>query len=177
MSTPAGEPLGDYGVVPEFALVERSGRPLGRGDLAGRPWVANFIFTRCPGICPTLSKGMAELERRVEARARLLSITVDPAHDDPTALTEYAGRFHASKDGWLFATGEPEAVRSLVSKGFHLAIAESPLGEKDPDGPITHSDRVALVGPDLRIRRYYRGTDGDWIERLLADLERLEAEA
>jgi hypothetical protein len=58
-----------------------------------------------------------------------------------------------------------------VSEGFHLAAARVVAAE----GPmITHSDRIALVDPELRIRRYYAGGDGGWIDDAVRDLEALE---
>lgn len=163
--------LPDYGLVPDFSLVERSGRPLGRADLAGAPWFADFVFTRCSGTCPLLSARMAELQRRVGDGVRLVSISVDPAYDTPAVLSEYAGRFGASPDRWLFVTGEVTAVRRLVAEGFRLSVVQKEGAEGD--GAITHSDRIALIDRDLRIRRHYIGTEKGWIEEALRDLERL----
>ncbi|MGH7820623.1 MAG: SCO family protein, partial [Candidatus Binatia bacterium] len=72
-ATGATEPLPDYGLVPEFALTERSGRAIRRADLAGRPWFASFIFTRCQATCPVLSARMAELRARIGDDVRLVS--------------------------------------------------------------------------------------------------------
>jgi protein SCO1/2 len=178
LAAPDAGSLADYGTVPDFELVERSGRAVRRSDLAGRPWIADFVFTRCSGVCPLLSARMAKLEAELEARpgdrARLVSISVDPAHDTPAALTEYAGRFARSSDRWLFLTGPVADVRRLVTDGFHLAAADA-SGAGDP-GALTHSDRVALVDPSLTIRRYYFGTDERWVEEALADLDRLARE-
>src|SRR5262249_24304070 len=74
------------GAIPSFDLVERSGRRVSRADLAGRPWVADFIFTRCSGTCPAISTRMAELRRKLRDQglsARLVSFSVDPTHDTP----------------------------------------------------------------------------------------------
>ncbi len=158
----------ELGTVPDFELVERSGRLVRAADLKGRPWIADFVYTRCDGVCPALSARMARLQERLTADVSLVSFSVDPAHDTPAVLRDYASRFRAAPDRWLFLTGDVATVRSLVSEGFHLAIAGA-----DHGGPITHSDRIALVDRDLRIRRYYDGMDDDWIESVLRDLESL----
>ncbi|MGH7859065.1 MAG: SCO family protein [Candidatus Binatia bacterium] len=163
------EPLPDYGLVPEFELTERSGRAIRSAELAGRPWFANFIFTRCQGTCPVLSTRMAELRERIGDDVRLVSFSVDPLHDTPGVLSDYARRLHAPERQWLFVTGGVAELRALVTDGFHLSAAESASG-----GEITHSDRVALVDGDFRIRRYYLGTEKSWIDEAVRDLARLQ---
>lgn len=176
-SAPPSTSLPQLGTVPDFRLIERSGRVVTRSDLAGRPWVADFIFTRCGSICPALSGQMARLQHALEEQATeatLVSFTVDPAHDTPPVLSEYAERFRASSGGWLFLTGERKQLHELIGQGFRLAIAErSPAEAGDSGDLITHSDRFVLVDAELRIRGYYRGTEPDTIPQLLRDLARL----
>lgn len=165
------------GPVPAFTLVERSGSPLSRDDLAGQPWVADFIFTRCTGMCPALSTRMAELRRQLRVQglhARLVSFSVDPAHDTPDVLRDYAARFAADDDGWLFVTGDRAALYQLIGQGFRLSVAErSPEQATDGGELITHSDRFVLVDAEERIRGYYHGSDPDTVPALLRDLARL----
>jgi protein SCO1/2 len=164
-----------YGTVPAFALVERSGKTVTAGDLAGRVWVADFIFTDCHGMCPGLSTTLAALLQHLAARGETavtaVSFTVDPTRDDPATLRRYAERFGADPARWLFLTGERAAVEQLVRDGFHLSIAELPPGERErsPE-PITHSDRFVLVDGELRIRGYYHGTDAESVAKLERDL-------
>jgi protein SCO1 len=169
--------LADYGMVPDFSLTERSGAPLRRADLAGSPWFADFIYTRCSGSCPVLSRNMARLQRAVGGRARLVSFSVDPANDTPQALSAYADRFSAPQTDWLFVTGDVAELRRLIGEGFHLAVAEPPAGEPELAGAITHSEKIALVDGDLRIRRYYDGASDDWVEGALADVTSLGSTA
>ena len=174
-SSATGVPaLEDYGAVPDFTLTERSGRPLHRSDLAGTSWIADFVYTGCQGSCPLLSAKMATLQRRMDRGVRLLSFSVDPVRDTPEALRAYAERFGASPTAWLFATGEPSALRELVAKGFHLAVVDPPPGEPELAGTITHSEKIVLIDAASHIRRYYDGTD-EWVEQALADVARLRA--
>lgn len=177
----APEPLPVLGQVPGFTLTERSGRPVSLEDLAGAPWVADFIFTRCTGICPVLSGQMLALQRRLGGEAgasgppgvKLVSISVDPQHDTPEVLASYAGRNGADPDRWLFLTGEWEEIRSLVSGGFMLGVSRADPGEVEEGELVTHSDRMVLVDARGRIRATYHGTEEDVVERVLADLKRL----
>ncbi len=167
-----------YGTVPRFDLVERSGRPLSSDDLAGKVWIASFIFTRCGGICPALTTNLGALLRRYGASGgapiTAVSVSVDPTNDDPATLRAYATRFGADALPWLFVTGDQRAVETLVRDGFRLAIAALPPGEREKSSePITHSDRLVLVDRRQQIRGYYHGNDADGLAQLEHDLARL----
>lgn len=168
-----GEPLPDYGSLPPFELLDSAGRPAGLDDLAGRPWIADFIFTRCVAVCPMMSLRMAELDRELPAEVALVSITVDPEHDTPEVLARYAERLEAS-ERWSFLTGEPAAIYELSLDGFHLAVDPDPPPEMASDEmPILHSARFALVDAHGRIRGYYDSMDRAEMERLARDAARL----
>ncbi len=167
--------LPSFGAVPRFALVDQSGRSVTREVLSGAPWFANFVYTSCHGSCPVLSGEMAKLGHRVGGRARLVSFSVDPARDTPQALQVYAERFGATSSRWLFVGGDVAAMRSLIREGFHLAVVDAPADAEEPPGTITHSEKVVLVDGGMRIRRYYDGGDGRWIDDAVADLDRLES--
>jgi protein SCO1/2 len=168
------EPLPVLGTVPAFSLTERHGTTVTAGDLAGHVWIADFVFTRCPDICPVLSSRMAALQDKLaggDGPVRLVSISVDPLHDTPEALSAYAEHYRAGPD-WLFLTGSRDAVAALLRDGFRVAFSD----EGPANSPITHSDRFVLVDRQLRIRGYYHGNDPADLSRLVADAGRLRAE-
>ena len=162
--------LGD---VPPFQLVERSGDPYGSAQLAGRVWVANFIFTTCPDICPALTAEMKGLEQRLgpDERPQRVSISVDPTRDTPEVLRRYA-ELHGAGPQWVFLTGERPAIASLLTEGFHVAFGD----DGPPSNPITHSDRFVLVDGAMRIRGYYHGRTPEDLDRLVADVRTVRAE-
>ena len=168
------EPIPVYGKLPAFSLVNRDGRTIRLEDLAGAPWVADFVFTRCPASCPMMSARMARLERSLprDLDARLVSISVDPVHDTPEVLERYAGKFGAP-ERWLFLTGEREAVRRLSVEGFKLGLEMDPPPEMAAPEPILHSTRFVLVDGEGRIRGYYEAFDETSTEKLRSDLLRL----
>src|SRR5438874_2553755 len=151
------------GTVPSFALTERGGDALRAQDLAGHVWIADFVFTHCPDVCPALTGRFARLQRDLDG-VRLVSFSVDPTRDTPEVLREYATRAGA-RPGWLFVTGPRDAVAALLRDGFHVAFAD----DGPPSAPITHSDRFVLVDGELRIRGYYHGSDEADVARLVRD--------
>jgi len=122
----AADTLGDYGAVPDFALVERSGRRIGLEDLRGMVWVANFIYTECAETCPLQSLEVARLQQDFAAApaARFTSITVDPDHDTPAVLAQYARRYRAHPERWLFLAGSKAAIFALAKDGFKLGVTD-----------------------------------------------------
>jgi protein SCO1/2 len=175
----APDPLPVLGHVPDFTLTDTAGHPAGLSDLRGRVWVADFIFTRCAGPCPLMSRRMADLQRRLAdaPEARLVSVSVDPERDTPEVLREYAARYNADTARWWFLTGEKVAIYDLISKGFLLAVddgSELPEGGSGP-GLITHSVRFVLVDQQGCIRAYYDGAEPGTPERVAADVRRLLA--
>jgi len=168
------EPLPVLGEIPPFSLTERSGAAVTAQQLAGHVWVADFVFTSCPDICPALSSRMSALQEPLASGddpVRLVSLSVDPTHDGPAVLSTYASHYRAGPN-WMFLTGSRDAVAALLRDGFKVAFAD----DGPPSSPITHSDRFVLVDRKLRIRGYYHGSDEEDVRRLVADARALQAE-
>jgi len=181
LRTPPAEPLPVITQLPHFALTNRDGRRVTLGDLAGTPWIADFIFTRCPGICPFMSQQMSRVASELPSSGtvRLVSFSVDPDYDTPEVLQEYAER-HAAPEHWYFLTGERQKIRSLSRDGFLLAVADATdEGQAAADDagesiePIVHSNRFVLVDRAGRIRGYYDAFAEREVEKLLRDVNRL----
>jgi protein SCO1/2 len=165
------------GALPDFRLTERSGRLLSLADLRGRPWVADFIFTQCAGACPAMTARMVRLRRDLSPDVRLVSFTVDPAHDTPEVLARYAATFRAD-ESWHFLTGPQKDLYDLSVGGFKLAAMEVPAGEQAAggDGPFLHSSKFVLVDGEGVIRGYYDSTDEQAMRALVTDASALRAQ-
>jgi cytochrome oxidase Cu insertion factor (SCO1/SenC/PrrC family) len=151
------EKLDVHGIVPRVSLVERSGRAVSRDHLAGKVWVANFIDTKCKETCPTQSFQIARLQTEVADAPdlRLVSITVDPKNDTREALTEYAQRYGADRERWLFLTGDKREI-SCLANGLNLGAVDPP----DPNPPACGSPAarafgavLAMLGPPVAFAR------------------------
>lgn len=161
------------GVVPNFQLIERSGKPFTRAELDGKIWIADFIFTNCAGTCPIMTSAMAEIqaalvEQKLE-EVKLVSISVDPERDTPEVLSTFANGYGADPSRWYFLTGDGDAIQKLANDGFHLSAATG----GPADEPIIHSNRFVLVDRQANIRGYYDGTDEEAVKKLLNDLKNL----
>jgi protein SCO1/2 len=159
------EPAGELGSYP---VVERSGRETNTSELRGKFVVANFIFTNCGGPCPAMSQQMAELQTALKPfdDVLLVSFTVDPERDTPQVLTEYAQRYGADKDRWLFLRAEMGKLREIAYDQLHLVASR--------DEPVLHSKQFALLDREGRVVAYYSPSqDKNWQKKLLGDVETL----
>jgi protein SCO1/2 len=169
--------------LPSFQLTEQRGRPFGSAELAGRVWIANFIFTSCRTICPRLTAQMARIQERLRPHGdavHLVSVSVDPRADTPPILAAYARRHGADDDRWSFLTGSQEAVERLVRNGFHQTMDPMTAREQGPEGEkdlldIAHASSFVLVDRRGRIRGHY-DSDGPGLLQIIHDAAELLAE-
>lgn len=126
---------------PNVPLVNQNGKTVHfyTDLIKGNIVMIQFMFTNCeracPMVTPNLAKVQKELQRRVGREVKMISITVDPVHDTPPVLKEYAGRFHV-QPGWQFLTGRKEDV-DLIRKE---------LGVYDPDEAKIEHMNVLTIG-------------------------------
>lgn len=152
--------------LPDVRLVRADGAEvaLRREIDDGRPVVLNFVFTTCTAICPVLSQTFARAQAALgpdRDRVHLVSVSIDPEHDTPARLVEYAKRFGAGP-GWDFYTGTPEASVA-VQKAFGIH-----RGDKMNHAPVTFL-RAAPGEPWVRIDGFARA------EEVVAEHRRLAA--
>lgn len=156
-----------YGVVPKFHFTDQTGAVFDSGSaLDKKIWVADFVFTNCPGPCPRMSSQMHQVQTALTAEpdVRFVSFTVDPARDTPPVLAAYAQHFEATPGKWYFLTGEAADLNRMSRSVFMLG---------DVDGSLEHSTRFALIDRQSRIRGYYQSSEADAIPNLIADAKRL----
>ncbi len=154
--------------LPSFSLTNQEGRTVTREDLRDHVTVVDFIFTKCPTICPRLTAKMSALVRETQGdpELRFVSISVDPDNDSPSVLRAYGEKYGADFTRWSFLTGDQKAMEETVLRGFKVAYM------KDPEGSIAHAERFVLLDDRAMIRGYY-DADDDSQRRLLAAARRL----
>jgi protein SCO1 len=169
----AGANTGDE--VPDFALVNQNNQPIRTRQYKGKALLLTFIYTRCPipEYCTLMSNNFSKIDEELQKqpelyeKTRLLSITIDPEYDTPAVLRSY-GSSHTGRYGdetfshWAFATGTKEQVKE-VAQFFGLQY----YPEQDQ---IIHGLRTAIIAPDGKVAKVYRGNE--WKpEEVLKDIE------
>jgi protein SCO1/2 len=160
-------PLSVMSQLSPFQLTAQTGQPFDSRSLEGHVWVADFIYTTCPGPCPLMSHRMSELQRQTAATpdVKIVSFTVDPATDTPPVLAEYSKHYKADPSRWYFLTGDQAKLNEIGRTGFKL----NPV-----DGSMIHSVRFTLVDRHMQIRGYYSSDEDGFLPKLLHDIRQLE---
>jgi protein SCO1/2 len=149
---------GDYAAtnradcLPDITLLDQNAHSVSLASLKGKPVLVDFIYTSCAGPCPMLTAKLASVAKllgaRMGATVELVSITLDPEHDHPAELRQYAEKQGANGRGWLFLTGTPAQIERVLA-AFGLRRV------REPDGSVTHNVATFLLGPDgIQLRQY-----------------------
>jgi protein SCO1/2 len=156
--------------IPPFKFTSQDNKEVTEKNFENTVYIVNFFFTRCPDICPAMT---SELLRAQEAfkdflDVKLLSFSVDPAHDSVQVLKNYAKKFKLDTQYWTLVTGNKKEIYNMARCGYFIAAREN-------SSPITvdfvHSDKVVLIDKEKRIRGYYGGTERKEIDRLITEVQ------
>jgi protein SCO1 len=156
--TAQAAPLPEIAPAPDFALTSQDGAPVKLADFRGKVVAVTFIFTRCTATCPVLTPMMSFVQDRLGSdfaqKIAFVSITVDPEHDTPDVLKDYAQAFGANLAGWAFLTGAPAAIREVTQRYGVFA-------SKNDDGNVDHTFLTSIVDPRGVLRVQYLGVRFD----------------
>lgn len=143
------------GNLPEFSLTNQLGKTFGLDDLKGKVWLADIIFTRCPGPCAVMTKRMSELQALLSADLPVgfLSLTTDPDFDTPPIMTAYGKRFGVDPKRWQFLTGTKPEIAKVATTGLKLVGKEKEEEARTaPNDLFIHSTVFALIDKQGRLR-------------------------
>lgn len=164
--------------VPNYRLINQDGKAIRIGDYKGKALLLTFVYTRCPdpNQCTLMSTNFATIDQQLLAqpelyqKTHLLSISFDPEYDTPKVLRSYGAAYTGKYSDenfahWEFASGSADEVKG-IAQFFGLRYYQSDTGEQQ----VIHSLRTAVIGPDGKVVKVYRGNE--WKpEEILKDLE------
>ncbi|GJM23508.1 MAG: hypothetical protein DHS20C15_34230 [Planctomycetota bacterium] len=160
-----------FGQLPEFELMTEARAPFNRDSFAGRVWIVGFIYARCGGVCADMTRAY-QLLHEEELPAHFLSVTIDPQNDTPEMLTAYRKEWKGSADWWTLLTGSRDVIQNMADEGFHLPV-NTLYTEVEGMPKMFHSQRLALIDSEARIRGYYAPHDEQDRQRLHRDAIKL----
>ncbi|MBF4983359.1 SCO family protein [Nonlabens mediterrranea] len=163
-----------YHKVAPFKLINQNGDTITENDYKNKIYVADFFFTTCPTICPTMTKNMSVLQEEFkdDEEVVFLSHSVTPEYDTPAILKAYAIEKGVLDYKWNLVTGKKEEIYNLARKSY-LAVKDAPYGGQYD---MVHTENFILVDKEGRLRsRTYDGTDMEEIEALIDDIYILKA--
>ncbi len=162
--------LGDPGhIAGSFSFTNQNGITINEKTVQNKVTLIEFFFTSCPSICPVMNANLKDVYQkfRLDTSFVILSHTVDPERDSASVLNEYAKRYGAGAPGWEFLTGDKNALYTSASRDYLLATADS------GNSNFIHTQYVALLDKQRRIRGFYDATNKESIPKLESDIGRL----
>jgi len=161
--------------VKPFKLTNQFGKQVGLDDLPGKIIIADFFFTSCPSICPTLTRNMKRLQDafvKTDTIVRFVSFTVDPERDSAQRLKAYGDKYRINHDTWWMLTGPKKEIYDIALHEFKANIAQ----EEGVDTGFIHTDKLFLLDKDRVVRGWYNGLDSVNLDRLIRDVVFLNME-
>lgn len=164
-----------------ITLTNQLGQEVSLDDLNGKILIMDYFFTRCPSICPTLTKNMKGIQdalrgtdpRRLDtAFVHFISFSVDPERDSVPVLKRYADRNGVNSDVWWLLTGNKDSIYNYAFQEIKLGLEDG----KGVDSNFIHTNRFVLVDRDRVVRGYYDGLDSASVSKLAEDLTLLKLE-
>jgi protein SCO1/2 len=179
-------PLPAIGQISDFNLTNQDSAQVSLANLRGQVWVADILFSRCPGPCAAMTRRLAEIQSSVPASepVRFVSFTSDPEYDTPAVLQRYGKRFNADASRWFFLTGEKAGIRRLAVDDFKFVVVEKKPEEREiPEDLFIHSTWFVLVDQKGQVRgwtdrqgqlhAYFDSSDDRDRSRLLSAINQL----
>jgi protein SCO1/2 len=158
-----------------FKLQNQFGREVGLQDLEGRIVIADFFFTSCPSICPTLTRNMKKLQtafKKTDSLVRFVSFTVDPERDSVARIKAYGDKFGIDHDTWWMLTGDRSEIYDIALSEFKASIAAN----GNIDTGFIHTENFFLLDKDKVVRGWYNGLDSANLGKLIKDVVLLNME-
>lgn len=157
-----------YHQIPPFTFLNQDSVPVTEKTFANKVYVANFFFTHCPSICPTMQRNLLKVYEQYNGDDRLgfLSHSIDFKYDSPSVLKAYAQKLGVTNDQWQFVTGSKKDIYGISEK--YLVYTKE---DASVPGGYDHQGYLVLIDQHKRIRGAYDGTNDEQVAQLFTDLE------
>lgn len=158
-----------YNTIPSFSFINQKGDTITNKDFEGKIYVADFFFTSCPTICPVMKKEMIKVYQKFKGNpdVKILSHTIDPAHDTPKVLNKFATDLGVDDLQWQFVTGDKDKIYE-IGQGSYMVTAKS---DSTVAGGYIHSGAFILIDKEKRVRGMYDGTTEAGTKKLIKDID------
>ncbi|MEK5069138.1 SCO family protein [Sporosarcina sp. FSL K6-1508] len=171
ISACGSEPQNSKKIVP-FSYSDQNGKPFGTEELAGKVWIADFIFTKCKTVCSPMTNEMASLQKKIKGegiQVEFVSFTVDPTIDSPKALKNYLLQFTDDESNWHALTGYTQEVIEVFAREQFQTIVQKPTTSNQ----VIHGTNFYLIDQHGRIVNEYNYVDASYVKELMKDIKKL----
>ncbi len=170
------ERLAEIGPAPDIDLIAQDGKRFSLRDARGKVVAVSFTFTRCADVCPMLTSNLVSVQRKLGDRfgadVYFVTISMDPATDNPDVLQRYAEAMGCDLRGWSLLTGSEEQIQE-VARNYGI------FRKLRANGEVDHTLLTSIIDRAGTTRVQYIGSRFDTDEflhdlNLLVDEDRTE---
>ena len=161
--------------IPPFSFINQYGDTITQKNTENKIYLVNFFFTSCSGICPRMTETLLQVYKKFknDSDVMIISHSVDPDHDTPDKLLDFARRYGIPKSNWEFVTGNRDSIYTLARRGYFV---EQVMGYNKSTKEFLHSENIILVDKHKHIRGIFNGTVSLDGARMIDDIEKLKKE-
>jgi protein SCO1/2 len=158
-----------YKTIPPFQFVNQDSLAITNHNFDGKIYVADFFFTSCPDVCPVIQRNMLKVYQKYKnnQQVKLISYTIDAAHDNPSKLKQYATKLGVNGTQWEFLWGSKQSIFSLAKNDYQVSVDDDTKGP----GGFAHEGFLVLVDEQKRMRGVYDGTNNQEVDKLMKDMD------
>jgi protein SCO1/2 len=160
--------------VKNISFTNQFGKKVSLDDARGKVLVIDFFFTRCPSICPGLTRNMKRVQESFIKNpdiVQFISISVDPEHDSVLNLRKFADKFGANHDSWWFVTGNKKEIYDFAFNEIKASVVDINV-----DTAFVHTENFFLLDSNRVVRGWYNGFDTAKLAQLAMDIPTLMLE-
>lgn len=158
--------------IADFSFTNQDGQPFGTDELAGKVWIADFIFTKCDTVCPPMTVEMANLQKTIKEQdidVEFVSFTVDPQIDSPNVLKQYIQQFSDDESNWNLLTGYSQEDINTFAREQFQTIVQKPASSNQ----VLHGTNFYLIDRDGRIVKEYNYIEPAYVDDMIRDIKRM----
>ena len=159
--------------VQPFSFINQDGKLVTDKDVEGKVYVAEYFFTTCPGICPTMNTNMKRVYEKFknEKDFLILSHTSDPERDSVSTLKKYADSLGVNTARWIFLTGRKDSLYSTARISYTIDDPANNL--KSIEDQFLHTQFWALVNKKGEVKKVYDGLKESEIDALIKEIKKM----
>lgn len=141
--------------APNFELTDQNNKKITNKNMAGKVYLVEFFYARCPTICPVMNSNLKFVDKEINnPNFGIISVTIDPTNDTPDFLKAHAKKLGIKNPNWHFLTGDRDYIGKLANE-FDIYVGD----KNDKAENLNHSGMIALVDKVGNIRCRF-GKDG-----------------
>jgi protein SCO1/2 len=160
-------------VVQPFSFTNQDGKQVTDKDMEGKVYVAEYFFTNCTGICPTMNGNMKKVYEKFKSENDfiILSHTCDPERDSIQQIKKYADSMQVNTSRWIFLTGRKDSLYTMARVSYTI---DDPVNNlKNIEDDFLHTQFWALVNRKGEVKKIYDGLKDSEVNEIITDIEKM----